>query len=131
MVNGSNHPDYPIDWNDLYGRIRDEEIIAEFAMSFVRNGDKLIHSLAHSVNEQHAEQIEMYAHALKGSASNIGAIRLAKAAWQLEKAVAEQQLEKVSRLFEMIKPEFNSLKALLDQRDWMQQAKNAAQVVTR
>ena len=47
----NQHPDFPVDWNDLFGRIRDEEIIAEFAASFVRNGEKLMSSLAGSVDE--------------------------------------------------------------------------------
>jgi HPt (histidine-containing phosphotransfer) domain-containing protein len=131
MTSDDKHPDFPIDWNDLFGRIPDEEIIAEFARSFVRNGEKLMHSLARSVDAGDPEQIEMYAHALKGSASNIGAIPLAKAAWQLEKTAAEKHVEKSIRLFEKIEPEFQELRTLLNQADWMQQTKDAVLIHSR
>jgi HPt (histidine-containing phosphotransfer) domain-containing protein len=127
----NDHPDFPIDWNDLYGRICDENIITEFALSFVRNGEKLMTSLARSVEGGDPDQIEMYAHALKGSASNIGAIPLAKAAWQLEKAAAEKHVEKSLQLFEKIKPEFEMLTSLLRQSDWIRQTKEAALVHSR
>lgn len=125
MTTGGKHPDFPIDWNDLFGRIGDEEIIIEFALSFVKNGEKLMISLAEAVDSGDPEQIELYAHALKGSASNIGAIRLAKAAWQLERTAAEKQVEKTAEWLEKITPEFETLKALLQQPDWIPQAKHA------
>ena len=131
MVGNQNHPDFPIDWRDLYGRIPDEEIISEFATSFVRNGEKLIHSLTQAVKEGRPEQIEMYAHAMKGSSSNIGAIQLAKAAWQIEKAAAEKHLDRIPELFEKMEPEFFMLRTLLNQVDWIQQAKDAVLVQTQ
>ncbi|MBL7215096.1 MAG: Hpt domain-containing protein [Phycisphaerae bacterium] len=128
MIAGGKHPDFPIDWNDLFDRIGDEEIILEFALSFVRNGEKLIGSLGQAVTGGDPEQIELYAHALKGSASNIGAVPLAKVAWQLEKIAAEKHVEKAAEWFEKICPAFQTLKSLLEQPDWMQQTKNAALV---
>jgi histidine phosphotransfer protein HptB len=131
MADFRNHPDFPIDWRDLYGRIPDEEIISEFAMSFVRNGEKLIHSLTQAIDEGQPEQIEMYAHAMKGSSSNIGAIRLAKAAWQIEKAAAEKHLDGIPQLYAIMEPEFFMLRTLLNQVDWIQQAKDAVLAQTQ
>jgi HPt (histidine-containing phosphotransfer) domain-containing protein len=126
MATGGNHPDFPIDWNDLFERIGDEDIIHEFALSFVKNGEKLIFSLGQAIDSGDPEQVEMFSHAMKGAASNIGAIPLAKASWQLESTAAEKHLEKAAELFNRIAPEFESLKALLQQPDWIQQAKVAA-----
>ena len=124
-MNKNKHPDFPIDWHDLFERIGDEDIIVEFALSFVRNGEKLMTSLQEAIVGGDPEQIELYAHALKGSASNIGAIPLAKAAWQLERTAAEKHLEQATGWLEKITPEFKALASLLQQPDWIQQSKNA------
>ena len=125
MMNENKHPDFPIDWNDLFDRIGDEAIIVEFALSFVRNGEKLMVSLQQAVAGGDPEQIELYAHAVKGSASNIGAIPLAKVAWQLEKTAAEKNLETATEWFEKITAEFAELRTLLQQSDWIQRTKDA------
>ena len=124
-MNENKHPDFPIDWNDLFERIGDEEIVIEFALSFVRNGEKLMDSLRQAVNNGDPEQIELYAHAMKGSASNIGAIPLAKVAWQLERTAAEKHLETATEWLGKIMAEFSTLKSLLQQPEWIQQTKDA------
>lgn len=125
MTLNGKHPDFPIDWDDLFERIGDEDIIVEFALSFIPNGEKLIFSLGQAIDSGDPEQIELYAHAMKGAASNIGAVPLAKAAWQLETAAAQKHLETAAELFAKIAPEFETLKALLQQPDWVQCAKDA------
>jgi len=101
----------PVDWADVYGRIGDEGIIAEFAASFLKNSQTLILSLKSAVNAHSIDQIELYAHALKGSASNIGAIVLAKAAWQLEKAGSEKAISDVDEQLAVVEQEFAMLRA--------------------
>lgn len=130
MVYDNKHPDFPVDWNDLFGRIGDEPIIVEFARSFVRNGEKLMASLRQAVAGGDPEEIELYAHAVKGSASNIGAIPLAKVAWQLEKTAAEKNIETATEWFEKILAEFTMLKSLLQQPDWIQRTKDVLLVKT-
>ena len=116
----------PIDWKDLFDRIPDEEIIAEFSDSFVKNSRKLMVSLQEAIAAGDAEQIELYAHALKGSASNIGAIPLAKLAWQLEKTSSEKQLDSAGSWLDRIQTEFTAVDSLLQKEDWIQQAKDVA-----
>jgi len=118
----------PVDWADVYGRIGDEGIIAEFAASFLKNSQTLILSLKSAVNAHSIDQIELYAHALKGSASNIGAIVLAKAAWQLEKAGSEKAIGDVDEQLAVVEQEFAMLRALFEYPDWMERAKRAAEV---
>ncbi len=130
MATGGRHPDFPIDWDDLFGRIGDEEIIVEFAISFLRNGEKLMASLSEVISARDAEQIELFAHALKGSASNIGAIPLAKAAWQIEKNVVDNHLDEAASWFEKVIPEYEKLSTLLADSDWVARAKEAVQVKT-
>ena len=118
----------PVDWADVYGRIGDEGIIAEFAASFLKNSQTLILSLKSAVNAHSTDQIELYAHALKGSASNIGAIDLAKAAWQLEKAGSEKIIRDVDEQLAAVEQEYAMLMALFEYPDWMERAKRAAEI---
>ena len=117
----------PIYWWDIFGRIGDESIITEFAVSFVKNGETLMLSLKSAVSAHSPEQIELYAHALKGSASNIGAVPLAKKAWLLEKAASEKNLDNASEQLRAIEAEYIHLKSLLEQPNWIQYAKQAAE----
>lgn len=125
MFNETKHT-CPIDWQDLYKRIPDEEIIAEFADSFAKNAQKLMTSLQEAVAGGDPEQIELYAHAVKGSASNIGAISLAKIAWQLEKTASEKQVETAADWLGKIEIEFKAVDLLLQEPGWIQHAKEAA-----
>ncbi len=125
MTYENKHPDFPIDWRDLFERIDNEEIIVEFAQSFSKNGEKIMASLRQAIAGGDPEEIELYAHALKGSASNIGAIWLAKACWQLEKSAAEKHIEKADEWLKKIDSEFASLKALLEKPDWIHRTKDA------
>lgn len=109
-----------IDWQDLYGRIPDESLIVQFALSFVENTPELFCTLEQSFKAQETAQIESNAHALKGVSANLGAIRLAKAAWQLEKAAREQRKEDFGRLFQSIHGEYVCLMEFLSKDNWIE-----------
>ena len=117
----------PIYWWDIFGRIGDESIITEFAASFLKNGETLMLSLKSAVNAHSPEQIELYAHAIKGSGSNMGAVPLAKKAWLLEKAASEKNLDDASEQLRAIEDEYIFLKSLLEHSDWIERAKRAAE----
>jgi HPt (histidine-containing phosphotransfer) domain-containing protein len=118
----------PVDWADVYDRIGDVGIIAEFAVSFLRNSQTLMLSLKSAVNARSIDQIELYAHALKGSASNMGAITLAKKSWLLEKDAADKNIDNAAELLSEIEGEYLILKSLLEYPDWVERAKRAAEV---
>ena len=116
----------PIYWWDVFGRINDETIITQFAVSFLKNGETLMLSLKSAVNSHGPEQIELYAHALKGSASNIGAVPLAKKAWIMEKNASEMNLDGIDEQLIRVEQEYAFLKSLLERPDWIERAKQAA-----
>ena len=120
----------PIYWWDVFGRIGDESIITQFAVSFLKNGETLMLSLKSAVNAHSPEQVELYAHALKGSASNIGAVPLAKKAWIMEKNASEMNLEGIGEQLIRVEQEYTFLKSLLERPDWIQRAKQAAEAGT-
>ncbi|MHC4288051.1 MAG: Hpt domain-containing protein [Planctomycetota bacterium] len=116
----------PIYWWDVFAWIGDESIITQFAVSFLKNGETLMLSLKSAVNAHSPEQVELYAHALKGSASNIGAVPLAKKAWIMEKNASEMNLEGIGEQLIRVEQEYTFLKSLLERTDWIQRAKQAA-----
>ena len=120
----------PIYWWDVFGRIGDESIITQFAVSFLKNGETLMLSLKSAVNAHSPEQVELYAHALKGSASNIGAVPLAKKAWIMEKNASEMNLEGIGEQLIRVEQEYTFLKSLLERPDWIKRAKQAAEAGT-
>ena len=126
--NSINMTGCPVDWADVYGRIGDESIIAEFADSFLKNSQTLVLSLKSAVNTHSIDQIELYAHALKGSASNMGAIVLAKKTWLLEKDAADKAIDSAEELLQDIEEEYFLLKSLLEHPDWIERAKRAAEM---
>lgn len=115
----------PLDWADLYGRIPDEGLIVQFAASFVESTPQQIEALKRSLASKDNSRIECDAHALKGAAANLGAIRLAKAAWHLEEAARDQQGDAYGELFLRIQDEYAALMELLSHPDWIARLKHA------
>jgi HPt (histidine-containing phosphotransfer) domain-containing protein len=114
----------PIDWHDLFNRIPDESVILQFAASYRDNALPLFARLEQSIAQQDAKLIESNAHALKGSAANLGAILLAKAAWKLENAARMQQPD-LGCLLENVRHEFRRLMDLLARPNWLEELKNS------
>jgi len=117
---GAAHAEMPVDWQDLYGRIPDEALIALFAASFRDSTPKLAASLEASVCASDRRRIEADAHAMKGAAANLGALPLAKAAWRLEHAAREQEDADLQAMHESVRVEFDRLMELLAHPGWIE-----------
>jgi HPt (histidine-containing phosphotransfer) domain-containing protein len=117
---GAAHAESPVDWQDLYNRIPDEALIDLFAASFRDSTPRLAASLEASVRDKDLRRIEADAHALKGAAANLGAVPLAKAAWQLELTAREQSDADLQTLFESVQTEFDRLIDLLSHPNWIE-----------
>lgn len=113
----------PIDWNDLFERIPDEALILQFAASYKDTTPQLFQRLQDSIARQDPRLIEANAHAIKGSAANLGAIPLAKTAWQLEIAAREQGQSDFAGLFSKVETEYRRLMDLLSHPDWIERLK--------
>jgi HPt (histidine-containing phosphotransfer) domain-containing protein len=109
----------PINWQDLYQRLPDEALILQFAASFQESAPQLVECLEQSVAQNTPQDIESNAHALKGAAANLGAVLLAKAAWQLENTAREQTGADFKELFVHVRTEFDRLMELLSHPDWI------------
>jgi two-component system, sensor histidine kinase and response regulator len=84
----------------------DEALIATFVTMFTTSSDEHLAALAKAAAEGDAEQIRRKAHAVKGSAGNVGAVRLSVAADTLEKAIRENPSVDPSGLLAKLEEEY-------------------------
>ena len=109
-----------IDWPELENRIGDESLIKEIVSRFLADNTKRLEMLTEAVKAANLKDIKMLSHTLKGSVSTIAAIPLSKAVYQLELAAEQKNLETTESLLADIQAEFDRLKTLLAQPDWIQ-----------
>ena len=109
-----------IDWPELEDRIGDEPLIKEIVSSFLADNTKRLELLTEAVKAANLEDIKTLSHALKGSAATIAAKPLSQAASQLNLAAKANNLETSESLLADVQAEFDKLKTLLAEADWIQ-----------
>ncbi|MBC8469360.1 MAG: response regulator [Planctomycetes bacterium] len=118
------HRDQPdkdiIDWPELESRIESELLIKEIISSFSVGNTTRLELLIEAVKAKNLKDIEMLTHALKGSAATIAAKPLSQAACQLNLAAKANKMNHFESLLTDIQVEFDRLKTLLEQPDWIQ-----------
>ena len=79
------------DRNALLNRIGgDEDLVKTFVTMFLTSADEHLALIIQAAAENDSGQMRTRAHAIKGSASNVGAVRLSAAAADFEKALREE-----------------------------------------
>lgn len=112
-----------IDWPQLIDRIVDEDIARQVVPLCVVDNRERLEMLAGAVRTGNAEDVKLYAHAIKGSAGNIGAEQLSDVAAQLEHKAFRGDLSQAEQLLQGIRTEFARLEAFISNPDWMEMAK--------
>jgi two-component system, sensor histidine kinase and response regulator len=87
-----------------------ETLIQKFVTMFFDSADEHMNLLRQAVEAGDAEQMRAKAHAIKGSAGNVGACALSAAAAEFEKAVREGQTEEYARRMDLLKKQFESFR---------------------
>jgi len=113
-----------INWNQLIDRLGDETLIKDIASIFLTDSAERLEMLEKAVEERDIKNIKLYAHAIKGSALNMGATRLSDTALCLEQAACDQNTESADKLFDSIKTELEEVCTFLSQTDWIEIAKH-------
>jgi len=88
-----------------------EALIQKFVTMFFDSADEHMNLLQQAVEAGDAEQMRAKAHAIKGSAGNVGACALSAAAAELEKAVREGRTEVYVLRMDLLKKQFESFRA--------------------
>jgi CheY-like chemotaxis protein/HPt (histidine-containing phosphotransfer) domain-containing protein len=109
-----------IDWPELETRIESESLIKEIISSFFVDNTTRLELLIEAVKAKNLKEIKMLSHALKGSAGTIAAKPLSLAAGRLNLAAKANNMNCFESLLAEVQVEFDRLKSLLDQPDWIQ-----------
>ena len=105
-----SHPVF--DYEDLSSRLmEDQELIEELVGSTIDELPAQIDNLKELLKNDHGEKIELQAHSIKGSASNISAKALTLVALKIEKASEKKQFELARNLVPELEKQFDVLKA--------------------
>jgi two-component system sensor histidine kinase/response regulator len=112
-----------LNWNDLISRLGDEDLIREIVPVFLKDKQERLDKLVEAVETGDAKMIKLYAHAIKGAARNIGAVRLSTIAYRLECAGGQENLEAANPLLDALRAELEKVVALLSLDDWMEIAR--------
>ncbi|MCP4451903.1 MAG: response regulator [Planctomycetes bacterium] len=112
-----------IDWKTLVDRGMDEHILQEIVPIFVADKKKRLAKLAEDIKAGNAEEVRLQAHALNGGSGNIGAMRLSKAAFELEQKASKEDLSDAIALLRRLECEFAKFESLVSQPGWMEAEK--------
>lgn len=115
-----------LNWQRLLDRWGDEESILEIVPIFVSDNGQRLDKLREATRAGDADQIALYAHALKGAGRNMGASRLADIAGRLEVAARQGDIAAASPLCRQLATEVERVIEFLSQADWMETAKRQA-----
>ena len=112
-----------IEWANLIDRVVDEDIAGEVVTLCVEDIRGRLEMLDIAVKAGNPEEVKLYAHAIKGSAANIGAEKLSQIAARLEAMAFENDLSLSQSLVQEIADELTRLEAFVSNPDWVETAK--------
>lgn len=119
----SQESEEAIEWAQLIGRIVEEDIAREVVPLCVVDNQERVELLDKAVRAGNTEDVKLYAHAIKGSTANIGAVRLSDPAASLEQMAYRGDLSQAEQLLDRIKTEFARLESFVANPDWVEMAK--------
>jgi len=115
-------------WNRLMARGLDEQLIEEIMPTVIADNAKRLEELTSAVKKANAKNVRLYAHAIKGSAGNVGVVRLSEIASRLERMALEDDLSEAEELLQKITMEFNKLRSFVSKPDWIEIAKRGRSI---
>lgn len=87
----------------------------EIMATFWRSTSELLDTLASQIEQNALNGAAATAHAIKGSAANVGALRLANAASQLEDVCKCEAADQARATMQVIREEFAAVRSCFDQ----------------
>jgi HPt (histidine-containing phosphotransfer) domain-containing protein len=112
-----------LNWDELIGRLGDEELLKEIVPVFLNDSEERFNKLTEAVKAGDTKAIKFYAHAIKGAGRNIGARRLSDIAGRLEYVGRKNDMEAATPLFDKLKTELEKVVTFLSRTDWIEIAK--------
>jgi len=123
-----NVTDSIIDWEQLIGRLVDEEVVAEIMPVCITDNRDRLKMLAVAVEEADSDKIKSYAHSIKGSTANLGEKRLSELALCLEQMASQGDLSRAFELLGQMEAEFERFESFVSDPNWISIAKEQSQL---
>jgi CheY-like chemotaxis protein/HPt (histidine-containing phosphotransfer) domain-containing protein len=115
----ANESERILDWGKLLKHLDEDRPLAkDIVQDFLAYAGPNLEELARKVSAGEIEAVAMMAHGFKGSASNIAAGRITKAAGDLEMAARNGSLEDGPELLDSLVEEFHLLEQTIGEMDW-------------
>jgi len=112
-----------VDFEQLISRVVDEDLVEQIMPVCVDDNRQRLRMLTEAVSENDSKNVKSYAHAIKGSAGNMGAKRLSEPAGRLEQLASQGDLSQAKELLGRIRSEFEKLETFVAIPNWMEIAK--------
>jgi len=119
----TRNPEEIIDWAQVMSRVEEEDQVKEIMPVFVTDNRERLKMLTEAVEQADLNEVKLHAHAIKGSAANVGAIQLSDAALSLEDMASQENLSMTGELLGNIKAEFERFESFVSNPDWIEMAK--------
>ena len=109
-----------VNWKDLLQRGFDKGLIEKIMPLCLRDLNTFLYTLQMAVDQSSVDEVKRSAHAIKGTAANMGAEQLSTAALELELIAEKQNLTDAPACLEKIQKAFDRLRHLVSQPDWIE-----------
>jgi HPt (histidine-containing phosphotransfer) domain-containing protein len=96
----------------------DQELLREIMDFFVELVPQQIEDLAAAVQAGEVATVGLQAHGMKGGAGNVGAVRVAATARELEMLAKDGNLAGAAELVQQLREDFRELHEVLPRLDW-------------
>jgi HPt (histidine-containing phosphotransfer) domain-containing protein len=113
----------PIDWATIMHNCGGEDMASLAVQAYVEDAPRVAEKLAEAVEARKSQDVELYAHTMKGAAALIGANQLSEAARRLEFQGRVNNIETFVFYFDEVQVNFEKVIAFVSQADWMERAR--------
>jgi signal transduction histidine kinase/CheY-like chemotaxis protein/HPt (histidine-containing phosphotransfer) domain-containing protein len=114
-----------VDWAQILSSWGDEEVIREVVGVFLEDGRRSMELIVEAMKAENAEDVQLYAHRLKGSARQVAAGQLSEKAHCLELAGRKKDMAAAVPLLGQVRAEFDKVTSLLAQQAGLKQPNNS------
>jgi len=115
-----------IDGEDLMNRLGDEELIKEIVPEFLKSNTDYLDAISKAIDNHDPKEVELNAHALKGSSASIGAVELSTLAKTLEFMAKDLSLDNAESVLEKVREQYQAVIDLLRKPNWDEIVKEAS-----
>ena len=114
----------PINFAAVKSICSDENVIKGVVAAILEDGPQSIELIEQAIKAQNSEDVQLYAHRIRGGAMTVGAERLSQKAHRLECSGEGKNIAAAALLFEDVREEFEKVAAFLSQPDWIEIVKD-------